>query len=94
LTANPDTGIEKLLAEAGIGYASLPELGNLFLGFADSLDRYAAFFDRAGDLLVGRLLTLPDPVCLLCAEKKLADCHRRPIAEYLGQLGHEVSHIE
>jgi hypothetical protein len=45
LTANPDTGIEKLLAEAGIGYASLPELGNLFLGFADSLDRYAAFFD-------------------------------------------------
>lgn len=93
-TGKPDTGIEKLLADAGIGYASLPELGNLFLGFADSLDRYEAFFDRAGDLLVGRLLELPDPVCLLCAEKKLAECHRRPIAEYLGRLGHDVRHIE
>lgn len=92
-TGKPDTGIEKLLAGAGIGYTSLPELGNLFLGLADALDRYATFFDRAGDLLVGRLLELSGPVCLLCAEKKPADCHRRPIAEYLGRLGHEVSHI-
>ena len=93
-TGNPDTGVEKLLADAGIGYATLPELGNLFLGFADSLARYEAFFDRAADLLVGRILELPDPVCLLCAEKKPTECHRRPIAEYLGRLGHEVTHIE
>ena len=92
-TAKPDTGIEKLLADAGIGYTSLPELGNVFLGFEDSIARYASFFDRAADLLVPRLLGLPQPFCLLCAEKKLADCHRQAIADYLVSLGHEARHL-
>ena len=93
-TGKPDTGIEKLLADAGIGYNSLPELGNVFLGFDDSLPRYTAFFVRVADLLVPRLLDLPQPFCLLCAEKKLADCHRKPIADYLVALGHDATHIE
>src|SRR5687767_7121513 len=62
-TGKSNTGIEKLLTGASIGYTSLPELGNLFLGFDDSLARYATFFERAPDLLVGRLLELPQPFC-------------------------------
>jgi uncharacterized protein (DUF488 family) len=92
-TGKPTTGIEKLLADAGIGYASLPELGNLFLGFDDALARYAAFFERSADLLVGRLLTLPQPFCLLCAEKKVEECHRKAIADYLERLRHEPRHL-
>lgn len=92
-TGKPGTGIEKLLADAGIGYASLPELGNLFLGFDDSLGRYAELFDRVGDLLVGRLLGLPEPFCLLCAEKRAAECHRTTIAAYLERHGHEAEHL-
>lgn len=92
-TGKPDTGIERLLAGAGIGYASLPELGNLFLGFADSLERYAAFFERSADLLVGRLLELPGPFCLLCAEKRVDECHRKAIADYLARHGHEPQHL-
>jgi uncharacterized protein (DUF488 family) len=92
-TGKPTTGIEKLLADAGIGYASLPELGNLFLGFEDALERYAELFDRAGELLVGRLLDLPGPVCLLCAEKRVGECHRKTIAEYLEGRGYETVHL-
>jgi uncharacterized protein (DUF488 family) len=92
-TGKPDTGIEKLLADVGTGYASLPELGNLFLGFDDSLARYAAFFERTADLLVPRLLELPGPVCLLCAEKKVDECHRKAIADYLTAQGHEARHL-
>jgi uncharacterized protein (DUF488 family) len=92
-TGKPDTGIVKLLADAGIGYASLPELGNLFLGFDDSLARYTAFFERSADLLAPRLLDLPGPFCLLCAEKKLDECHRKAIADHLTRHGHEPVHL-
>lgn len=92
-TGKPATGIEKLLSDAGIDYASLPELGNLFLGYADSLARYAAFLERVADLLVGRLLELPQPFCLLCAEKKVDECHRKMIADHLALNGHEPYHL-
>ena len=92
-TGKPTTGIEKLLADAGIGYASLPELGNLFLGYEDSLERYGTFFERAGDLLLDRLRTLPGPVCLLCAEKDIDRCHRKTIAERLAGNGSTVRHL-
>jgi uncharacterized protein (DUF488 family) len=89
----PDKGIEKLLADAGIAYQSLPELGNVFLDFDDSLTRYCEFFARAGDLLVPRLAELPRPFCLLCAEKRVAECHRKTIADLLVAQGHEVEHL-
>lgn len=92
-TGKPATGIEKLLADAGVGYASLPELGNLFLGFDDSLARYTAFFERSADLLIPRLLELPGQFCLLCAEKRVDECHRKAIADYLERLGHDPSHL-
>ena len=35
-----DKGIAGLLAKAGVGYVSLPELGNLFLDYPDWPSRY------------------------------------------------------
>jgi uncharacterized protein (DUF488 family) len=91
----PDKGIERFLAGAGIGYISLIELGNLFMECDDWEARYKTLLDQAGDLLVERLDGVPQPFCLLCAEKRVADCHRRLIAEYLiEKKGAEVEHIE
>jgi len=91
----PDKGIERFLAGAGIGYISLIELGNLFMECDDWEARYKTLLDQAGDLLVDRLAGIPQPFCLLCAEKRVAECHRRLIAEYLiEKKGAEVEHIE
>jgi uncharacterized protein (DUF488 family) len=79
----PDKGIEKFLAGAGIGYVSLIELGNILLGCDDWEVRYKKLLDQSGDLLLERLAGIPQPFFLLCAEKRVADCHRRLIAEYL-----------
>ena len=88
-------GIAGLLAEAGIGYVSLPELGNLFLDFGDWPERYAKFLELAGPLLFDRLEGIPGPVCLMCAEKRLCDCHRRHLAEYLERTkSWTFTHIE
>ncbi len=88
-------GIEGLLATAGVGYVSLPELGNLFLGYPDSLERYAAFLPLAGPALFDRIDAIPGPICLMCAEKKVTECHRRDVAEYLTRSrGWAFTHIE
>ncbi len=90
-----DKGIEKLLSERGIAYRSILELGNLFRDLDDWRPSYGMLFDRAGDLLVGRLGELPEPFCLLCAEKRVADCHRLVIADFLvTKRGWTVEHIE
>jgi uncharacterized protein (DUF488 family) len=91
----PDKGIAGLLARAGVGYVSLPELGNLFLDYDDWPTRYADFLERAGPLLFDRIGEIPGPVCLLCAEKRLAECHRRHVAEYLARTrGWTFTHLE
>lgn len=92
----PGKGIAGLLAKGTIGYLSLPELGNLFLGYDDWPTRYADFLERTGPLLFDRLTAnLPTPVCLLCAEKKVAECHRGHIAKYLARTkGWTFTHIE
>jgi uncharacterized protein (DUF488 family) len=90
-----DKGIEKLLSDRGIGYQAILELGNVFLDRGDWRADYADLIDRAGDLLTARLVDLPGPFCLLCAEKRVADCHRRVIADYLVERhGWTVTHIE
>jgi uncharacterized protein (DUF488 family) len=92
---DPDKGIAGLLAKAGIGYVSLPELGNLFLEYDDWPERYKKYLAAAGPLLFDRLADVPGPVCLMCAEKNLSECHRRHVAEYLvREKGWSFTHIE
>ncbi len=90
----PDKGIEGLLTRAGIQYFSFVELGNVFLYFEDWKTRYQDLITKAGDLLVERLLQVPPPLCLMCAEKSAERCHRAIIAAYLAARGYEVEHIE
>lgn len=91
----PDKGIEKTLSEAGIAYRSLIELGNIFLEFEDWRNLYRQLLKGSGELLTRRLNGLPEPVCLMCAEKSVSQCHREQIAEYLTKnMGAEVRHLE
>jgi uncharacterized protein (DUF488 family) len=90
-----DKGIAGLLARSGIGYISLPELGNVFLEYDDWPARYEKYLALAGPLLFDRLADVPGPVCLMCAEKKVSECHRRHVAEYLErEKGWNFTHIE
>ena len=91
---DPDRGIVALLAGAGIEYRPFVELGNVFLDFQDWPERYRQLLQRAGDLLTQRLAEVPEPFCLLCAEKRSDECHRKLIADYLVRRGREVEHIE
>lgn len=92
---SPDKGIERLLHDGGIAYRSILELGNLFRDLEDWMPTYRAYFGLAGNLLIARLDRTPEPFCLLCAEKRVAECHRLVIADYLvATRGWEVLHIE
>lgn len=91
----PDKGIESWLAEAGIGYRSLIELGNLFLDYPDWQRRYQELLDSSGDLLTQRLEEIPGPICLLCAEKRVGECHRQQVASFLAvRKEAEIHHLE
>lgn len=84
-----------MLRDAGIGYCSFVELGNIFLGFPKWQELYLQLLAQSGELLIGRLMGVPEPFCLLCAEKMVAECHRLEIANYLVQTrGAEVQHLE
>ena len=87
-------GIQGLLAQHGILYISLIELGNIFIECKNWQVRYQRLLETSGDLLTERLLRVSSPFCLMCAEKHAADCHRLLIANYLASKGHEVEHIE
>lgn len=90
-----DKGIAGLLAKAGVSYVSLPELGNLFLDYEDWVARYERFVALAAPVLFDRLEQLAGPVCLMCAEKRLCDCHRRHLAAHLEKTkGWTFTHIE
>ncbi len=94
---SPDKGIKALLRPAEIQYVSCVELGNVFMdeaAFPDWRRRYADLLRCSGELLVGRLANLEAPLCLLCCEKDVEDCHRKQIAEYLSTTrGCEVGHL-
>jgi uncharacterized protein (DUF488 family) len=90
-----DKGIECWLAEAGIGYKSLIELGNLFLDYPDWHQRYEELMNSCGELLIHRLLNIPGPICLLCAERQAQECHRKHVAEFLSNTKEaEIHHLE
>ena len=90
---DPSKGIQHLLTDAGIQYFSFPELGNVFMHLANWPERYARLIQRAGDRLTARLKDVPEPFCLMCAEKDPDRCHRGIIAKYLSETEHEVEHI-
>jgi uncharacterized protein (DUF488 family) len=90
-----DKGIEGWLFEAGIGYKSLIELGNIFLDYPDWKDHYEKLFNSCGELLIQRLINIPGPICLLCAERRVENCHRYLVAEFLAKHhGAEIYHLE
>lgn len=90
-----DKGIESWLAEAGIGYQSVVELGNVYLDLPNWQQRYHRLIESAGALLTERLEEIVGPICLLCAEKRVADCHRLQVAEYLkANKGAVIQHLE
>lgn len=91
---DPSKGIAHVLAGAGIQYFAFVEMGNLFVDLSDWAERYRRMLDLAGELLTERLGQVPEPFCLLCAEKKAAECHRKLIGEFLTARGHQVEHIE
>jgi uncharacterized protein (DUF488 family) len=92
--ASPERGIERRLREAGIAYVSRIELGNLFREREAWREPYRELLQRAGDLLLDPLRELEAPLGLLCAERRVADCHRGLIAEALAERGWEVVHVE
>jgi uncharacterized protein (DUF488 family) len=94
LARTPDKGIAALVTSAGHAYVSLPELGNVFMDLADWRERYRRLLESSGDLLFERLFDTPGPWCLLCAEKRAANCHRETIADALASRGHVVEHVE
>ena len=91
---SPKKGIQKLLSHAHIGYVSMLEMGNIFWNYEDWRERYKQLIDRAGELLTDRLTEMETPFCLMCAEKKVVNCHRQVISDYLVLKGHEVEHLE
>ena len=89
-----DKGIQALLAAANIANVSLVEIGNVFIDQEDWRERYWRLWDQAGDVLAERLLQIPAPFCLMCAERRITQCHRQRIADYLVQRGYAVDHLE
>jgi len=89
-----DKGIQGLLSRADIQYFSFVELGNLFGELPDWAERYERLLDAVGDLLTDRLQSVPHPFCLLCAEKRVDECHRKLIGDFLAAKGCKVERIE
>src|SRR5437588_6502320 len=55
-TKSSEQGIEKLLRDGGISYLSVVELGNVFMEYDDWSDCYQQLLERAGDLLLEKVL--------------------------------------
>ena len=71
------------------------ELGNVFLEYPDWQQWYEQLLQQSGDLLTTRLDEIPGPICLLCAEKRVGECHRQQVADFLARTrGATVRHLE
>jgi len=89
----PDKGIERLLASEHINYAWIPELGNLYKDEKNWRELYAQHIRQQGDQLIKSLLEIPQPFAIMCAERRVTDCHREYIAQYLEGMGWAVTHL-
>ena len=65
-----------------------------FVDCEDWRERYGRLWDQAGDVLAERLWRVPTPFCLMCAEKRATECHRRFIADYPVRGGYTTDHLE
>jgi uncharacterized protein (DUF488 family) len=88
-----DKGIQALLARGGIQYFWVEALGNPFRAEEEWRAPYRAHLESLGDTVLDSLGDIPEPYCLLCSEKRAADCHRLYIAERLELRGYEVDHL-
>ena len=91
---DPSKGIEGMLARAGVKYVWLAELGNSFKDLDSWAQAYRDHLDQIGDGLMEMLESVTAPFCLMCGEKRVADCHRKLIADRLVEAGAEIEHVE
>jgi len=90
-----DGPLKRLIEEAGLEYAWMgDQLGNPQPKDA-SLQRFSRLMRREASPRLARLRALMrrGTVCLLCAAKDPARCHRRIIAEYLERAGWPCVHL-
>jgi uncharacterized protein (DUF488 family) len=97
--------LEYVLSLVAIAYAHHPELApteEILDGYKKKKIGWPEYERRFRELLASRnplenspLLTEPGPICLLCAEDKPAQCHRRLVAEHFAERlqGTEVRHL-
>ena len=91
------------LAEAWPSYAHLPELGGRRRRRPDSPNRgwevpaFGGYADHMAseefEAGLARLLALPGPAAVMCAEGNWWQCHRRLVCDALVARGHRVQHI-
>jgi uncharacterized protein (DUF488 family) len=86
-------GIQALLGRGGIRYYWWKALGNPFRNTPDWRARYQMHLDSQWEAARHLLTAVPEPYCLLCAEKLAARCHRSDIAERLAPSFSEVEHL-
>jgi len=88
-----EKGIQGLLGRGGIQYYWAESLGNLYRNVEDWRVRYQKYLDTHWDALRNLFDAVPQPFCLLCAEKLPEHCHRTYIAERLASPTCEVVHL-
>ena len=75
-----------------VAYVHIPELGGR--RGDDPFRAYAQHMESEEFALgLERLLALPEPVAMMCAEGDWRRCHRRLVADLLAARGFEVLHI-
>ena len=97
--------LSQSLAEAGIDYVHMPELGGRRRAKPDSVNMawrnesfraYADYMEKESFALgIERLLKIASekPTAIMCAESLWWRCHRSLISDYLKAKGIEVTHI-
>jgi uncharacterized protein (DUF488 family) len=97
--------LEYILGLVGIAYEHHPELApteEILDGYKGKKISWTEYEKQFGKLLISRdplknssFRKEPGPICLLCAEDKPAQCHRRLVAEYFadGLQGMEIRHL-
>ena len=79
----PGKGINGWLPPEDINYEWVEELGNKFLDDPEWKAKFTEYMKKNGNALFKQLEKFNQPICLMCAEAKVEECHRKLIADYL-----------